>query len=82
VQSILQGAQTTLSQSPIGLAMGGFFTVSGGGTCPQSVWVIPYLNKSVTMDAFCSSSAMHIYAVIQAVLLVVASFMAFRIAIE
>lgn len=82
VAQVLQQAQNTLSASPIGSAVGGFFTVSGGGSCPTSSWAIPYLNKTVEVDTWCSSFAGTMFAVIRGVLLMVAGFMAFRIAIE
>lgn len=82
VAQVLQEASDTMSRSPIGSAVGGFFNVSGGGSCPSSAWTIPYLNKTVEVDTWCSSFAGTAFAVIRGVLLMVAGFMAFRIAIE
>lgn len=82
VSKTLTSAQSTLASSPIGKAVGGFFTVSGGGTCPASVWTIPYLKATVEGVSLCSTLALMVYQVLAAAFLIVASFMAFRIAIE
>lgn len=82
VASVLTNAKNTLTASGLGSAVGGFFNVSGGGGCPSTAWNIPYLNKTVTVDTWCSSFAVNAYSVIRGVLLMVAGFMAFRIAIE
>lgn len=82
IASIFEGAKTTLQASPVGSATANFFTVSGGGSCPTATWNIPYLRTSVQMDAFCTPSALNMLLVIKGCLLLVASFMAFRIAVE
>lgn len=82
VASIFEGAKTTLQASPVGSATSNFFTVSGGGSCPTATWTIPYLNASVQMDAFCTPMALNMLFAIKGALLLVASFMAFRIAVE
>lgn len=82
VATILTNAKTTLQASPAGAAVTGFFNVSGGGSCPASVWNLAYFNRSYTFDAYCSSTAANMMLVIKGVLLLVASFMAFRVAIE
>lgn len=82
VQSILDQAVTDLKGSGIGGAVGGFFTVSGGGSCPPLVWNVSYVNATVSLPSLCSDTANTIYAVLQGVLLVVAGFVAFRVAID
>lgn len=82
IASIFEGAKTTLQASPVGSATSNFFTVSGGGSCPTATWNIPYLRTTVQMDAFCTPSALNMLLVIKGCLLLVASFMAFRIAVE
>lgn len=82
VASVLGGAKDTLMASPVGSAVGGFFSVSGGGSCPDTSWHIPFLNADVQASVWCGSLAASVFAIIRAVLLVVAGFMAFRIAID
>jgi hypothetical protein len=68
--------------SPFGSAVGGFFSVGGGGACPSWVWVIPWLNATINVDVFCLPWALAAYAVMKAALLVLAAFFSFRIAVE
>lgn len=82
ISSILTDANTKLSSSPVGSGITGFFSVSSGGSCPASVWNLAYFNRSYTFDGYCSQSAAYMFAVIKGVLLLVASFMAFRAAME
>lgn len=82
VKGILEGARDTLMASPVGSAVTGFFSVSGGGSCPTSSGTIPWINATVSIDAFCSSFAAVAFLVIRSVLLVIAGWMAFRVAID
>lgn len=79
---VLSSARDTFMSSPVGSAVGGFFVVSGGGSCPTWNAQIPYLDVQLTIDQFCSSFASTALALFKAALLVVASFFAFRIAVE
>lgn len=82
VKGVLEGARDTLMASPVGSAVTGFFSVSGGGSCPSSSGTIPWINATISIDAFCSSFAAAIFLVIRSVLLVIAGWMAFRVAID
>ncbi|WP_369647180.1 hypothetical protein [Variovorax sp. V118] len=75
-------AKNALQASPVGSAVGGFFSVGGGGSCPRVSGNIPFLNKVVVIDTFCSDFAAQMFAVVRAVLLMLATWMAFRIAID
>lgn len=82
VASVLANASSVLKGSGLGGSMAGFFTVSGSGSCPVWVWNVPYFNNTVTVDAYCVQWALNAYALIRVVVLLVASFIAFRIAVE
>lgn len=82
IQGIMDQAVADLKGSGIGGAVGGFFTVSGGGSCPALVWNVPYVNVTATVPGLCSDIANTIYSVLSGVLLVVAGFVAFRVAID
>ncbi|WP_155247893.1 hypothetical protein ABL841_19255 [Variovorax paradoxus] len=71
-----------LKASPVGSAVGGFFNVGSGGSCPRVSGVVPFLNKTITIDAFCTDFAAQMFLVARAVLLMLATWMAFRIAID
>lgn len=79
---VLSKASTDLKGSGIGGAFTGFFNVASGGACPVSNWHIPYINADLTFDFMCQSFALDAMLIIKGVLLVIASFMAFRIAFE
>lgn len=82
IQSVLEGASATLAASPLGTATSGFFTVSGGGSCPSSSWSIPYVNATVSMTALCDGTAQTLLLALKGVVLLCAAFFAFRVAIE
>lgn len=82
VGDALRDAKTAFMASQFGSGVSGFFTVAGGGTCPTWVWDIPFLSTSVNVDVFCTSWALAVYLVMKVAVLIVAAFMAFRIAVE
>ena len=82
VKGALEGAAAKLNGSPVGAAVTGFFVVGGGGSCPSTSANIPFLDKTFTLDFYCTSFAANAFMLLRAVLLLIASWMAFRIAIE
>lgn len=82
VEQVLTKAANDLKQSPLGSSVSGFFNVSGGGSCPTASGVIPFLDKTITIDVWCSQFAAAILAIVRGVVLMLAAWMAFRIAID
>lgn len=82
VQQVLNKAKDDLRASPLGTSVGGFFTVGVGGSCPTVSGNIPWLNATFTFDAFCTPLAAQMFAVLRGVLLMLAAWMAFRVAID
>ncbi|WP_143713542.1 hypothetical protein [Variovorax sp. RO1] len=82
VKGALESAAATLRGSPIGAAVTGFFVVGSGGTCPTATAMIPFLERTITLDFYCTSFATNALLLLRIVLLLIASWMAFRIAIE
>lgn len=80
--TVLMTARDTFMGSAVGQAVGGFFVVNGGGGCPTWTASIAYLKTSLTIDQFCSPFAVNALLIFKTALLLVASFFAFRIAIE
>lgn len=80
--TLLEGHRAAFLATPAGGAVTNFFSVSGGGGCPTWSSHIPYINADIVIDQFCSPFATTALAIFKACLLVVASFFAFRIAIE
>ena len=69
---------------PIFSAIQDFFTTSFGGSCPVWQETVTVLDASftVTIDQFCSAAVQSILPMIRAILMLVAGFFAWRIAIE
>lgn len=82
VGQALKKATDALQASPIGSAVTGFFTVGGGGSCPSSSATIPFINTTLTFNMFCTTFAGQMFVIVRAVLLMLATWMAFRIAID
>lgn len=82
VGTVLTNAKNTLMASGIGSGVSNFFTVQQGGTCPPSTWAIAYFHTTISVGTFCTDFAAQMFLVIRGVLLLVATFMAFRAAIE
>jgi len=82
VQQVLNKAKDDLRASALGTSVGGFFNVSEGGSCPTVSGNIPLLNATFTFNAFCTPLAANMFAVLRGVLLMLAAWMAFRIAID
>ena len=73
-----------MQKLPLFSAIDGFFDTSFGGTCP--VWEtnvsVMQASFNVRIDQFCSSAVQSILPYIRAILMLVAGFFAWRIAIE
>lgn len=80
--TVMAAFRTAALATPIGQATNGFFVVPAGGTCPAPVVQLDYLQGSVVLDYLCSEAALLMLQVISGVLMVVASFRAFVIAID
>lgn len=80
--SVLSAASAAFRQSGVGSAVGDFFVVNGGGTCPTWQATIPYIDAEVTIDQFCSAFATSALAALKICLLIASSFFAFRVAVE
>lgn len=80
-QSVLTAGRDAILATPLGSAMGGFFTIAGGGTCPIWTWNIPYIKAVVVVDEFCSDWALSAYAVIKGAVLIIFAWVAFRWAV-
>lgn len=79
---VLTGFRSAALGTPIGSAVDGFFTVSGGGACPTYQTTIPYIEADVNLDVFCDEWVADALAFLQAAIMVVCSFFAFRVAID
>lgn len=70
-----------MAATELGEAVGGFFTVAGGGTCPTWAATIPFIETTITLDQWCRPEMAGGMAVMKGALLVVFGFLAFRFAI-
>lgn len=82
IAQVMKKASDDLKAAPLGSAVGGFFTVGSGGSCPSPSGVVPFLNKAVTFDMFCTNFAAQMFLIVRMVLLMLATWMAFRVAID
>lgn len=83
VAAILAGASTKLGQAPLASAASGFFNLGAtGGGCTAGTWYIDYFKTSIAAPSYCSDFATRMFSIIRVVLLLIATWMAFRVAID
>lgn len=82
--TVLEEHNQAMRQLPIVSSIENFFTTSFGGSCPTWSETVTVLDASftVTIDQFCSPAVQNILPMIRAILMLVAGFFAWRIAIE
>ena len=80
MHDVLDNFKSSTQSTPVGSAMSGFFTVSLQGTCPVWSFHVPYLEADATIDTLCTNVGQTILFAIKGVLLVVAGFVAFKVA--
>jgi hypothetical protein len=80
-ESVLTEFKNRVSNSAVGSAMTGFFDFNLAGTCPTWQVDTGYVGI-ITIDAQCSQAMASIWPLIAAILLAVAGFFAWRIAVE
>lgn len=68
--------------TPMGAAVGGFFTVSAEATCPTWSATIPYIEFEMTLDQLCSDFGTTALAALRIAFLIVCAWYAFRVAID
>lgn len=82
LSGVLGGARDAFASSPVGSAASNFFSVSGTAACPIWTGTIPYIEAELRIDQFCTPFAAAALAMLKGVILLLASFFAFRIAVE
>ena len=82
VTDVLTGARDQLMSSGVGTSVSNFFTVPSGGSCPSYTTTIPLINAKLDFSVFCSDFFLNALLVLRTVVLVCASFFAFRVAID
>lgn len=84
VEQVLNTRMAAIKSSPIGSVASSFFSVSGGGSCPTWSGSFALYEKTMTMqiDVFCEPWVANALLVLKVAVLLVASFFAFRIAVE
>lgn len=82
--TVMESHIDQMKNLPLFSAIDGFFDTSFGGSCP--VWEtnvsVMQATFNIKIDQFCSSSVQSILPLIRAILMLVAGFFAWRIAIE
>lgn len=79
--TVMKFALDRMSLSPLAQGVDRFFLVEFSGQCPVYRSYIPMLETEIVIDHFCTEAMLTIWTVVHAVMLVVFSFLAFRIAI-
>jgi len=84
VGDVLGSAKDAFLASPIGAATAGFWTVSGGGSCPTWNLSFTLFGRSMggTFDQFCSTWATNALLVLKTCILIVFAWFACRIALD
>ena len=82
--TVLEEHNNQMRNLPLFSAIDDFFVTSFGGSCPVWSETVTVLDASftITFDQFCSSAVQSILPAIRAILMLVAGFFAWRIAIE
>lgn len=79
--TVMEEHVNEMKQSPIFTAVDGFFDVTFTGTCPIYSTSVPYIGATITIDHFCKEPMTTLWPIIQAIILLVFTFIAFRVAI-
>lgn len=80
--SVLEAHAAAFRASGFGAAVSGFFNVQAGGSCPTWTTAIPFLKGEAKLDHLCTPLGLDALAALKVCVLLVASFFAFRIAVE
>ena len=82
--TVLEEHNDAMRNLPLFAAIDDFFVTSFGGNCPVWSETVTVLDASfnITFDQFCSSAVQSILPAIRAILMLIAGFFAWRIAIE
>lgn len=76
--TVIKGAGDSIMQQPVFGSVGRFFTASFSGSCPS--WSVNVWGFSIVIDQLCSETFQQILPAIRAVILLIFSFFAFRVA--
>lgn len=79
--TVMEDAVNRMKEAPLFSAVDGFFDVSFSGECPIYSAYIAYMDYNLVIDQLCSPVMNNIWPIIQSVVILCFSFMAFRVAI-
>ena len=79
--TVLEDAVEEMQESPVFKAVDGFFEVSFSGSCPTYSAYIDYINFNLVIDHFCSPVMNAVWPIISAIVILVFSYLAFRVAV-
>jgi len=81
LQGRMAAFRTAVGNTPVGDAVGGFFTVSVSASCPTYSAAIPIIG-TITFDQLCSTMGTTVLTALRYAFLIVCAFFAFRVAID
>lgn len=79
--TVLQAAVSDMQTAPIFQAVDGFFEVSFSGTCPVYSTFIDYIQFNLVIDHFCSPVMNSVWPIISTIIILIFSYLAFRVAV-
>ncbi len=79
--TVLESAVNEMRNTELVTSVNEFFDVDFSGSCPIYSTSVPYINSTITIDQFCSSAMGSIWPIVSAIILLVFSVLAFRVAI-
>ena len=79
--TVMASAVERMNQAPITRAVDDFFEVSLSGTCPVYSTSVPYIGAEIVIDQFCGEVMNSIWPIISAIIILVFSVLAFRVAV-
>lgn len=79
--TVLESAVNEMKNTELAQSVNTFFEVQMTGSCPIYSGTIPYLNTTITIDQFCGPVMNSVWPIVSAIVLLVFSVLAFKVAI-
>jgi hypothetical protein len=79
--TVMEASVTQIKEGALYIAVDEFFEVSFSGSCPSYSADIPFMATSITVDHWCRPIMSEIWPMIQAIIILGFSFLAFRVAV-
>jgi len=79
--TVLENAVNEMRNTELVQSVNEFFEIELTGTCPVYSTTVPYINTTITIDQFCGSVMTSIWPIVSAIIILVFSVLAFKVAV-